>query len=434
MHNSDVNLENPRSAKPFRPSGQPAGVHLTGTDAGRREALKVLGMEIAQTALQSIGMSTKDPWGPPIRLPEYALAVSLIFTKATSQTIILNTPPEQVRGTSILWSSLAHDKRFEQIPMSEAAPGDIIIGPGWQQGADGYAGIIVNHGRIVSNSSQGVQDNSSLSEIQRSHRAMVAFRYVGFWNYYRGKSLANAGFNADEPRLPAGQPGGGQWTSGGAEGMQMAPSTTSLSGGNNWTPGQSKPNSEVGKGQSTDSPRAGGPLTDAQRKLLEQKNAEAVAIIARLGDKGESPDTPESILNGPLNSAWGSNLGWMPGTTKWDLRQQYKGYSDQDIALMEAARRNGVRAAVLLAQAGLLPKSQVTALQLRGMGVLADATLNLGLVLAPYDSIATLGSRALVGTAEGTVGAESAELASRSGEISDKPISTASSPDYDAVK
>ncbi len=318
--------------------------------------------------------------------------------------------------------------------MNEAAPGDIVIGSGWQHGADGYAGIVVDHGRIVSDSSQGVQDNSSLSEIQRSYPGMIAVRYVGFWNYYRSKPLANAGFNADEPRLPAGQPGGGQWTSGGAGGVQMVPSTTALSRGNNWTPGQSKQNADAKKGQAADRAHAGGPLTDAQRKLLEQKNAEAVAIIARLGDKGEKPDTPESILNGPLKSTWGSNLGWMPGTPNWDLRQQYKGYSDQDIALMEAARRNGVRAAVLLAQAGQLPKSQVTALQLRGVGVLADATLNLGLALAPYDSIAALGSRALLGSAEGTVGAEAGELASRSGQVSDKPISTASSPDFGAVK
>ena len=126
--------------------------------------------------------------------------------------------------------------------MSEAAPGDIIIGSGWQQGADGYAGIIVGHGRIVSNSSQGVQDNSSILELQRSHPEMAAFRYVGFWNYYRSKPLANEGFNPNEPRLPAGQPGGGQWTSGGTGGVQnwkgqlkMAPPTVGLSAGDQRT-------------------------------------------------------------------------------------------------------------------------------------------------------------------------------------------------------
>ena len=224
MHKADVNLKNPRLAKPLGSGSQPTGVHSTRTEEGLRESIRILGMNIAQTAVQGIGMSTKDPWGPPLSVPQYALAVSLIFTKATNQTIILGTPPEHVLSTSILWSSLAHDKRFEQVPMSEAAPGDIIIGSGWQTGADGYAGIVVDHGRIVSNSSNGVQDNSSLLEIQRHHPEMVAFRYVGFWNFYRSKSLANEGFDPNEPRLPAGQPGGGQWT--GQSAARPAPAPT----------------------------------------------------------------------------------------------------------------------------------------------------------------------------------------------------------------
>jgi hypothetical protein len=223
MRNSTADFENPRAPRPVRPSDLPTDAPWTRTEAGQRESIRIEGMKIGQTAVQSIGMDTRDPWGAPKRLPDYALAVSLLFTKATNQTIILGTPPKHVLSTSILWSSLAHDKRFEQVPMNEAAPGDIVIGSGWQQGADGYAGIVVDHGRIVSNSGQGVQDNSSLLEIQRSHPGMIAFRYVGFWNYYRSKPLANAGFNADEPRLPAGQPGGGQWTSGGAAKAAPAP-------------------------------------------------------------------------------------------------------------------------------------------------------------------------------------------------------------------
>jgi hypothetical protein len=97
----------------------------------------------------------------------------------------------------------------------------------------------VDHGRIVSNSSQKVQDNSSVLEIQRSHPGMTAFRYVGFWNYYRSKTLANAGFNPSEPRTSAGQPGGGQWTTGGAQSAKghlgMAPSTVGLSAGDQRT-------------------------------------------------------------------------------------------------------------------------------------------------------------------------------------------------------
>jgi len=178
-----------------------------------KKAQGACGPQIAQTAVQSIGISTGNFGAPLMGPPEYARAVSLIFTKATEQTIILGTPPDHVCSTSILWNSLAHDKRFEQVPMSQAAPGDILIEPGWQKAADGYAGIVVGHGRIVSNSNQGVRDDTSLLELQRQCPNFVVFRYIGFWNYCHSKPLANA-YNPDEPRVPAGQTGGGQWTSG----------------------------------------------------------------------------------------------------------------------------------------------------------------------------------------------------------------------------
>ena len=146
-------------------------------------------------------MSTTNPRGPFTGPPEYALAVSLIFTKATSQAIILNEPPTHVCSTSILWNSLVHDKRFEQIPMTEALPGDIIIEPGWlktQPISNGYAGIVVDHQRIVSNSTQGVQNDRSLLELQHHPPEMAAYRYVGFRNYYQTKPLANAAFDPNE--------------------------------------------------------------------------------------------------------------------------------------------------------------------------------------------------------------------------------------------
>jgi len=97
--------------------------------------------------------------------------------------------------------------------MSQAAPGDILIEPGWQKAGDGYAGIVVGHGRIVSNSNQGVRDDTSLLELQRQCVNFVVFRYIGFWNYHHSKPLANA-YHPDEPRVPAGQTGGGRWTGG----------------------------------------------------------------------------------------------------------------------------------------------------------------------------------------------------------------------------
>jgi hypothetical protein len=102
--------------------------------------------------------------------------------------------------------------------MSRAAPGDVVVQSG--SNPDGYAGIVVDHGKIISDSGNGVQNNCSLVEIERYLPPVVLFRYVGVQKYpsYSLALLANAGFNPDEPRLPAGQPGGGQWTSG------MAPS------------------------------------------------------------------------------------------------------------------------------------------------------------------------------------------------------------------
>lgn len=95
--------------------------------------------------------------------------------------------------------------------MSHAAPGDIVVQSGLDP--DGYAGIVVNHGRIVSDSRNGVQDDTSLVEIQGHLPPTFLFRYIGVQKYpgYTLAALANAGFNPDESRLPAGQPGGGQW-------------------------------------------------------------------------------------------------------------------------------------------------------------------------------------------------------------------------------
>jgi hypothetical protein len=176
----------------------------------------IYGVRIAQTALRSVGGFINDSSRTNIGNPEYAGAVSLIFTEATNQAIMPGTEPGHVVGTSILCNSLLHDKRFKQVSMSEAAPGDIVIESGGHQQA-GYAGVVVDHGRIVSNSSQGVRNNSSLFEIPRNHPATIIFRYVGVQKH-PSHALANAGYNPNEPRIPKGQHGGGQWTTGGAAG------------------------------------------------------------------------------------------------------------------------------------------------------------------------------------------------------------------------
>ena len=62
--------------------------------------------------------------------PEYALAVSLLFTRATNQRIMLGTEPSHVLSTSLLYNSLVHDSRFMQVPTSCADPGDIVVKSG----------------------------------------------------------------------------------------------------------------------------------------------------------------------------------------------------------------------------------------------------------------------------------------------------------------
>jgi hypothetical protein len=214
-----------RTVKPGNASGQPNSGHGTGTGAREKELQRLEGMKIAQSTVQGIGMSTKEIRGSWLNKPNYALAVSLLFTRATNQRIMLGTEPNHVLSTSLLYNSLVHDSRFMQVPMSQSAPGDIIVQSGLNP--DGYAGIVVDYGRIVSDSTKGVQNNSSLVEMQHHIPPAFLFRYIGVQKYpgYTVALLANAGFNPDEPRLPAGQPGGGQWAK-----AQMAPSTPILSG------------------------------------------------------------------------------------------------------------------------------------------------------------------------------------------------------------
>jgi len=229
MHNFDVNLQNPRAPEPLRPGDHPDFGQGASAAAREIELQRLDGMKIAQSAVQGIGMSTKEIRGTWLNSPNHALAVSLLFTRATNQRIMLGTEPGHVLSTSHLCNSLLHDSRFMQVPMSHAAPGDIVVQSGLNP--DGYAGIVVDHGRIVGDNSHGVQNNSSLVETQRHLPPTLLFRYIGVQKYpgYTFAALANEGFNPDEPRLPAGQPGGGQWTSGGAT---LAPSMPLVSGVN----------------------------------------------------------------------------------------------------------------------------------------------------------------------------------------------------------
>ena len=185
-----------------------------------------------------------------------------------------------------------------QVPMSRATPGDIML----QSGSlpDGYAGIVVDHGRIVSDSSNGAQNNSSLVELQRRLPPTLLFRYIGVQRFpgYTLTILANAGFNPDEPRLPTGQPGGGQWTTGGARGAQMAPSTVALSGRNTW----------IGSGAGTNT---GQPDDNNKPKTAKQMSPQGetsdsllAKVLQALKDGGTHPTPAQLEKVGEACDAW----------------------------------------------------------------------------------------------------------------------------------
>ena len=273
MHNFDVNLQNPRAPEPLRPGDHPDFGQGASAAAREIELQRLDGMKIAQSAVQGIGMSTKEIRGTWLNSPNHALAVSLLFTRATNQRIMLGTEPGHVLSTSHLCNSLLHDSRFMQVPMSHAAPGDIVVQSGLNP--DGYAGIVVDHGRIVGDNSHGVQNNSSLVETQRHLPPTLLFRYIGVQKYpgYTFAALANEGFNPDEPRLPAGQPGGGQWTSGGAT---LAPSMPLVSGVN---PAVGQEASLVGKGGAAPETPKNYYVNKTLRVLQVKKPDGSVAIV-----------------------------------------------------------------------------------------------------------------------------------------------------------
>jgi hypothetical protein len=195
-------------------------------NAEKKISPNIYGPQIVHTALQNIGVPIKEIANRRNGYPEYAGAVSVIFTKATNQDIIPGQQPRNVLSTSILRNSLLHDSRFEQVPIGEAAPGDIVVESGGNRAA-GYAGIVVDRGQIVTMGASGVpQYDSHLMRTWYYKDGITLFRYLGVQKK-RASTFTNANFNPDEPRIPAGQPGGGQWA--------LAPSTTVLTGGNNWT-------------------------------------------------------------------------------------------------------------------------------------------------------------------------------------------------------
>lgn len=143
---------------------------------------------LVDSANKHIGTSTANIPGTDGGNLGCAAAVSMMFKDATGQNILPGKP--MVLGTEELYSGLSNDSRFVKVPLGEAQPGDIVVTAQGSQA--GHTGIVVNNGRIISNSSSGyngsargtIQNNYSIQSWQntvtpRNANQTSAFRYIG---------------------------------------------------------------------------------------------------------------------------------------------------------------------------------------------------------------------------------------------------------------
>jgi hypothetical protein len=125
---------------------------------GANEPRSADSLQIANAALQSIGMPNRNTPGTYTSNPEYAAAVSTIFTKATNQAIMLGTDPNRVLSTSILCNSLLHDTRFRRVPIREAAPGEVKLQQLAQDIAFAYGGKASDYYKALDDTDPKVQE------------------------------------------------------------------------------------------------------------------------------------------------------------------------------------------------------------------------------------------------------------------------------------
>ena len=99
-------------------------------------------------------------------------------------------------------------------------------------------------------------------------------------------AFANAGYNQDEPRLPAGQPGGGRWTSGDAAAADR----------------QAKEN-EGSEGVSLSAAK--------YRKIAEEEAQKAALALEFLPGDDRKPQRWQQNLRGTLRKRWsGGHTSW----------------------------------------------------------------------------------------------------------------------------
>lgn len=189
---SDDDEDLPKPPKPV--SAQPIDTgtsNATGVDKDGNPTYNPDGTasgSLTDSANKLIGTSTANIPGTQGGNLGCAAAVSMMFKDATGQDILPGK--SMVLGTGELYSGLSNDSRFIKVPLGSAQPGDIVVTAQGSQA--GHTGIVVNDGRIISNSSSGyngsqrgtIQNNYSIQSWQntvapRNESQTSAFRYVG---------------------------------------------------------------------------------------------------------------------------------------------------------------------------------------------------------------------------------------------------------------
>ena len=142
-------------------------------------------------------------------------------------------------------------------------------------------------------------------------------------------------------------------------------------------------------------------LTFEEQDNIDETNRHAEDIIKQYGNEGEEITTPELLRKEGLFEKDGPSNGFNKLTKTGRLRREHSDLFDEDIAIVESARRNAMRAKHLLARNGKLSRKEVNKLSLYAMLPMAVTSGELLAMFAPYSRIAQLAKPAATTTRVG---------------------------------
>jgi hypothetical protein len=170
--------------------------------------------DISKSATANIDVPTRGISGTDNGNLGCAAAVSIIFYRATGLPIIKgrNKYPIEL-GTASLWKQLTDTNKHDWIMISDwknkHKPGDIILTSRGKKA--GHVGVVVDGGRIISNSSGGfkgdargqIEMNYSISSwdsvAQRNSQQTALFRYIGpYADKWGDIPPSNKGFGSND--------------------------------------------------------------------------------------------------------------------------------------------------------------------------------------------------------------------------------------------